>query len=253
MGSFSKIKIVTIEQKADCIMPCMEWLGIFCTTRRPNERKKERNRNPNKRTSNHKRVSDANYPTQKYSDVSRMTIQEDAVLEALCEMTNIETEKALKIDKVTGKERKKLFQKFSKHQETEDLFNDENKMREFMRNITGNSKRDREINDGIERTSVRVSQSRISVGSVVSRNSFQSLNKIGTQNTQNSRINLEDELKMHREYRQKQISQQNVMHQSRGSKTSVATKKSPIKNIGPSDNRNRISEVTRESYSEYSE
>ena len=27
------------------------------------------------------------------------TIQEDAVLEALCEMTNIETEKALKIDK----------------------------------------------------------------------------------------------------------------------------------------------------------
>merc|ERR1711917_50844 len=206
MGSFSKKKIVPTEQKADCIMPCMEWLGIFCTTRRPNERKKERNKNQNKRTSNHKRVSDANYPTQKYSDVSRMTIQEDAVLEALCEMTNIETEKALKIDKVTGKERKKLFQKFSKHQETEDLFNDENKMREFMRNITGNSKRDREINDGIERESVRVSQSRISVGSLVSRNSFQSrnsLNKIGTQNTQNSRINLEDELKMHREYRQK--------------------------------------------------
>ena len=58
---------------------------------------------------------------------------------------------------------------------------------------------------------------------------------------------------MHREYRQKQISQQNVMHQSRGSKTNVATKKSPNKNIGPSDNRNRISEVTRESYSEYSE
>ena len=27
------------------------------------------------------------------------TIQEDAVLEALCEMTNIETEKALKLDK----------------------------------------------------------------------------------------------------------------------------------------------------------
>ena len=27
------------------------------------------------------------------------TIQEDAVLEALCEMTNIETEKAMKIDK----------------------------------------------------------------------------------------------------------------------------------------------------------
>jgi hypothetical protein len=63
-----------------------------------------------------------------------MTIQEDAVLEALCEMTNIEPEKAnSKIMKVTGKERKKLFQKFSMHQETEDLFNDENKMKEFMR------------------------------------------------------------------------------------------------------------------------
>merc|ERR1711914_4660 len=191
---------------------------------------------------NHKRVSDAIYPTQKFSDISKMTIQEDAVLEALCEMTNIEPEKAnSKILKVTGKERKKLFQKFSMHQETEDLFNDENKMKEFMRNITGNSKRDREINDGIDRESVRVSQSRISVGSLVSRNSFQSrnsLNKIGTQNTQNSRINLEDELKMHREYRQKQISQQQIMHQSRGSKTSVATKKSPMKNNhGPSDKR----------------
>ena len=57
---------------------------------------------------------------------------------------------------------------------------------------------------------------------------------------------------MHREYRQKQISQQH-MHQSRGSKTSVATKKSPMKNHVPSDNRDRIVEVTRESYSEYSE
>jgi len=232
----------------------MEWLGIFCGTKRKSDRIKERGKNPNKRTSNHKRVSDAIYPTQKFSDVSKMTIQEDAVLEALCEMTNIEPEKAnSKILKVTGKERKKLFQKFSMHQETEDLFNDENKMKEFMRNITGNSKRDREINDGIERTSVRVSQSRISVGSV-SRNSFQSLNKIGTQNTQNSRINLEDELKMHREYRQKQISQQNALQQSRGSKTSVATKKSPMKNNhGPSDKRDRIVEVTRESYSEYNE
>jgi len=68
-----------------------------------------------------------------------------------------------------------------------------------------------------------------------------------------ARINLEDELKMHREYRQKQISQQHVMQQSRGSKTSVVTKKSPMKNHGPSDNRDRIVEVTRESYSEYSE
>ena len=38
-------------------------------------------------------------------------------------------------EKVTGKERKKLFQKFSMHQETEDLFNDENKMKEFMRSV----------------------------------------------------------------------------------------------------------------------
>ena len=58
---------------------------------------------------------------------------------------------------------------------------------------------------------------------------------------------------MHREYRQKQISQQHVMQQSRGSKTSVVTKKSTMKNHGPSDNRDRIVEVTRESYSEYSE
>ena len=36
-------------------------------------------------------------------------------------------------EKVTGKERKKLFQKFSKHKDTEDLFHDENKMKEFMR------------------------------------------------------------------------------------------------------------------------
>ena len=57
---------------------------------------------------------------------------------------------------------------------------------------------------------------------------------------------------MHREYRQKQISQQQIMHQSQGSK-SVATKKSPIKNLGPSDKRDKIVEVTRESYSEYSE
>ena len=63
-----------------------------------------------------------------------------------------------------------------------------------------------------------------------------------------ARINLEDELKMHREYRQKQISQQNVMQQSRGKE-----KKSPIKNLGPSDKRDKIVEVTRESYSEYSE
>merc|ERR1712137_868616 len=165
-----------------------EWLGIFCTTKRRSDRIKERGKNPNKRTSYHKRVSDGViYPTQKFSDVSKMTIQEDAVLEALCEMTNIEPDKAnSKIMKVTGKERKKLFQKFSMHQETEDLFNDENKMKEFMRNITGNSKRDREINDGIEKESVRVSQSRISVGSLVSRNSFQSrnsLNKIETHNT----------------------------------------------------------------------
>ena len=69
-----------------------------------------------------------------------------------------------------------------------------------------------------------------------------------------ARINLEDELKMHREYRQKQISQQNALQQSRGSKTSVATKKSPMKNNhGPSDKRDRIVEVTRESYSEYNE
>ena len=61
------------------------------------------------------------------------TIQEDAVLETLCEMTNIEPEKASKMTKVTGKERKKLFQKFSMHKNTEDLFNDENKMKEFMR------------------------------------------------------------------------------------------------------------------------
>ena len=53
---------------------------------------------------------------------------------------------------------------------------------------------------------------------------------------------------MHREYRQKQISQQNVMQQSRGKE-----KKSPIKNLGPSDKRDKIVEVTRESYSEYSE
>jgi len=59
---------------------------------------------------------------------------------------------------------------------------------------------------------------------------------------------------MHREYRQKQISQQHAMQQSRGSKTSVATKKSPMKNVGkPSDNRDKIVEVTRESYSEYTE
>ena len=38
-------------------------------------------------------------------------------------------------EQVTGKERKKLFQKFSKHQETADLFNDENKMKEFMRSV----------------------------------------------------------------------------------------------------------------------
>ena len=59
---------------------------------------------------------------------------------------------------------------------------------------------------------------------------------------------------MHREYRQKQISQQNALQQSRGSKTSVATKKSPMKNNhGTSDKRDRIVEVTRESYSEYNE
>ena len=52
---------------------------------------------------------------------------------------------------------------------------------------------------------------------------------------------------MHREYRQKQISQQQIMHQSR------EKKKSPNKNLGPSDKRDKIVEVTRESYSEYSE
>jgi len=73
----------------------MEWLGIFCTTKRRSDRIKERGKNPNKRTSYHKRVSDGViYPTQKFSDVSKMTIQEDAVLEALCEMTNIEPDKA---------------------------------------------------------------------------------------------------------------------------------------------------------------
>ena len=51
---------------------------------------------------------------------------------------------------------------------------------------------------------------------------------------------------MHREYRQKQISQQQAMHQSQGSKTSVAKKKSLMKNFEPSDNRDKIVEVTRE-------
>jgi len=228
-------------------MPCLQWLGEFFGTRR---QKDKRGITPYKRTSNKQRVSSANHPVQKHSDISKMTIQEDAVLETLCEMTNIEPEKASKMTKVTGKERKKLFQKFSMHKNTEDLFNDENKMKEFMRDITGYSKRDREINEGIERESIRVSQSRNSLGSMVSRNSYQSLNKVGTQNTQNSRINLEDELKMHREYRQKQISQNQALQQSRGSKTDISQKKSPKKACSGGIREQRISEVTREE-SEY--
>ena len=49
------------------------------------------------------------------------------------------------------------------------------------------------ILEGIERESIRVSQSRNSLGSMVSRNSYHSLNKIGTQNTQNCKSKLYSE------------------------------------------------------------
>lgn len=65
-----------------------------------------------------------------------------------------------------------------------------------------------------------------------------------------ARINLEDELKMHREYRQKQISQNQALQQSRGSKTDISQKKSPKKACSGGIREQRISEVTREE-SEY--
>ena len=57
---------------------------------------------------------------------------------------------------------------------------------------------------------------------------------------------------MHREYRQKQISQNQALQHSRGSKTNVSQKKSPVKTYNGSSGirENRISEVTREE-SEY--
>merc|ERR1712168_376067 len=128
-----------------------------------------------------------------------------------------------------------------------------------MRDITGNTKRDREINEQIERQSVRVSQSgrlsRTRIGSMTGRNSqirnSQSCNTLGTQNTNTtSRINLEDELKMHREYRLRQLNQQNRTEQNRISNTNIQKKK--MSNDGtqfnrPSVIRERTIEDTRES------
>merc|ERR1719427_2044264 len=131
-----------------------------------------------------------------------------------------------------------------------------------MRDITGNSRRDREINEEIERTSIRVSQSRTSVGrtsrtSIGSRNSYtghstrnaQSLNRIGTQSTSiSSRINLEDELKMHREFRQKQMSNHNHQQQKHQRSNLAPQKKSFDEcNSRPSVIRERTVEDTRES------
>lgn len=87
-----------------------------------------------------------------HRNVSKMTIQEDSILETLCEMTNIEPSRTSQTMKVMPKERKKLFEKFSEHNEVGHLFKEEEKMKEFIKDVSGYSEKDKEIDENIRRS-----------------------------------------------------------------------------------------------------
>merc|ERR1712212_163235 len=118
--------------------------------------------------------------SQLRGNCSKITIHEDPVLEALCEKTKIEPRTSIKKRgiSVTQKERKKLFNQFTSASDIEDLFADENKLREFITEVTGSSARDKEINEEItqmkkrySQDSIRRSNSRTSIGRSISMSS----------------------------------------------------------------------------------
>jgi len=61
-------------------------------------------------------------------------IQEDRVLETLCESTNIEVNK-IRGSTVSTTERKKLYNKFQRHSQTQDIFKSEDRMSQFMSDL----------------------------------------------------------------------------------------------------------------------
>jgi len=70
----------------------------------------------------------------KGSNNSIQPIMEDRVLESLCESTNIEVTK-MRGSTISCQERKKLFGKFQRHSETQDLFKSEDQMSKFMSDL----------------------------------------------------------------------------------------------------------------------
>lgn len=259
-------------------MPCMQILYKWCgesERRKRTERNRPSRQSVGKRPSIGKRSSTAITPLQK-SKLSKMTIQEDVVLETLCEMTNIEPDRTSTKMKVTPKERKKLFKRFSTHENTEELFTKNEKMKDFMRDVTGNSEKDAHINEEIRRESFRVTNragkrprslsslmsrmSSTSRQSLVSskRNSFQPVKRssmisnhswIGNQNANSSQFasfNLENELKSHRELvlKQDRNAQKNPMPLIKRLSTSQMIDKIP--DARPSAIVERTTEATKD-------
>lgn len=66
--------------------------------------------------------------------MSIFPIKEDRVLESLCQSTNIEVNN-MKGSTVSVSERKKLFNKFQRHSETEVLFQSEHNLNAFVSNL----------------------------------------------------------------------------------------------------------------------
>ena len=106
-------------------------------------------------------------------------IQEDRVLESLCQSTNIEVNQ-MRGSTVSCHERKKLFNKFQSHSKTENIFESEQNLNKFMTDLYDYSNnRESEISLYVpnvrSNSMMAVRRSQNSVTSLGSRQSLQSV------------------------------------------------------------------------------
>jgi len=100
-------------------------------------------------------------------------IMEDRVLESLCQTTNIEVGR-IKGSTVSVHERKKLFNKFQRHSETEEIFRSEHQMNRFMSDLY---KKAPETTDRDSVLSLNVPQ-RATLGAMQSNTSVRSFSQV---------------------------------------------------------------------------
>jgi len=99
------------------------------------------------------------------------SIQEDPLLEALCERTDMEAQTTVRHKRVSvsNRERKRILAEMAYNPDTEEIFTDRDKMSAFIAESTGKSEYDQKINNDISQMSLHRRTSYCSLGEPVKR------------------------------------------------------------------------------------